>query len=45
MIERENWTGAEYAVLEETAERKGWEWVERHADLIVAQAELFYGDL
>jgi hypothetical protein len=29
----------------ETAERTCWEWTERHADHVVAQAELFYGEL
>lgn len=45
LIDRDKWTDAEYSILEETAERKGWEWVERLAYHVVAQAELFYGDL
>lgn len=45
MIDRDEWTDAEYEILAELAEWKGWEWVEANASHVIAHAELFYGDL
>lgn len=45
MDRRDKWTDVEYAILAETAELKGWEWVEDHAELCLSQARLVYGDL
>lgn len=45
MDRRDKWTDVEYAILAETAERKGWDWVEEHASHCLAQAELVYGNL
>lgn len=45
MIDKDEWSDAEYEILAEVAERKGWDWVEENASHIIAQAELFYGEL
>lgn len=45
MIDKGEWSEKELEVLEMTAERKGWEWVEEHADHIINQARLVLGEL
>lgn len=45
MIEEDDYSKKEYEILEETAERKGWEWLEKLEIHILAQAELVYGEL
>lgn len=45
MIDRDDYTDAEYEILAGVAERKGWDWVEEHTTHVLAQAELFFGEL
>ncbi|WP_256562730.1 hypothetical protein [Halomarina pelagica] len=43
-MSNESWTSKEQAIIDGVAERKGDEWAEKHAELVLAQARLL-GDL